>query len=57
MAGVYQADYVTSADQVIPEGLAEECISERAETLVKSQYEDTELSISNSILGVLSCVV
>lgn len=44
MAGVYQVDYLTSADQAIPE---------RAEAAIKFSFSDMRLDISDSILNIV----
>lgn len=51
--GVYQVDYLTSADQAIPDGLVSVSISGRTKTIIKSQFGDLELSTRDSIWDLL----
>ena len=57
MAGVYQADYLTSADQVIPDWFKILLLGEVGTIIklgMKSQFGDVGLSTSGLILGLLS---
>lgn len=51
---VYQAEYLTNADQAIAGGLVEDYISGRTKTATKSWFSEVGLSISDSILSLLS---
>jgi len=44
MAGVCQADYLTSADQAISDWLIQDSISRTDEAIIKSQFGDTGLA-------------
>lgn len=56
--GVYHADDLTRADQVIPDSLVKGLIPGRGCNAIrldiKSWFSDTELGTSDSILGLLS---
>lgn len=54
MAGVYQADYLTKANQTI-DCLVEDSIYERAKTVVKSWFGD--LCLAQAIPFWTSCLV
>ena len=56
MPGVYQVDDLTSADQVVPDGLVQDSISGSDKTVIKSQFGDVRLSVSDSILALLPCL-
>lgn len=52
MAGVYEADYLTS-DEVICDFKIP--FSEKVKTIIKPQFGDVGLSKGDSTLGLLSC--
>lgn len=54
MVEVYQAVYLTSADQAIFDWQVSDFIPGKAETIIKSQSGDMELSMNNSTLGWFS---
>lgn len=53
-AGVYGANYLTSADQAISDWLKTPFL--REPKLCKFQFDSIELSISDSILSLLVCL-
>lgn len=59
MAGVYEADDLTSADQATPDWLTDwlvsDSICEGAKSVIKSQFSDMELNISDCLLGLSIC--
>lgn len=54
MAGVCQADDLANAAAVILDSFVQDSVSERVETVIKSQFGDMGLSTSNPIWGLLS---
>ena len=52
-----QSDYLTNADQMIPDGLVQYSISERGKSVIKSQFGDTGLTINDSIWGLFFLIV
>ena len=58
MEGAYEADYLTSVDEVIPVCLIKAYIPREFGTAlrlhIKSWFADVELGTSDSILGLLS---
>ena len=53
----HQAVYLTSTDQVIPDWFKSPFLGEDSISVIKSQFGDGGLSISNSILDVLFLTV